>query len=177
KDGKPGFRGMGGIARSGSLGGWAVGGTPQHLPGGLAMPLPKGSDLILSTHFHPSGKAEQEKTTVGLYFAKQKPSRTLVGFQAPPLFGMLTGLSIPAGAKDYKVRGSFTAPVDMELVDVGGHAHYLCQTVKATAKLPDGTAKSLLSIPRWDFNWQGRYTYREAVKLPKGTVISVELTY
>jgi hypothetical protein len=174
--GRPGFSGQG-FALGGSLGGWAAGGQPEHLPGGLAMPLPKGSNLILQTHFHPSGKVEHEKTTVGIYFAKKKPERTLVSFQAPPLFGVMSGISIPAGTKQYKVRGTFKAPVDMELVTVGGHAHYICADMKATAKLPDGSTRSLFYIPKWDFNWQSTYTYREPVRLPRGAVIDVELTY
>jgi mono/diheme cytochrome c family protein len=174
--GQPGFSGQG-FGLGGSLGGWAAGGQPAHLPDGLAMLLPKGSDLILQTHFHPSGKAEREKTTVGLYFAKKKPERTLVSFQAPPLFGVMAGISIPGGKKDYTVRGTFKVPVDMDLITVGGHAHYVCTTMKAVAKLPDGNTMSLFYIPKWDFNWQSSYTYKEPVRLPRGAVIDVELTY
>lgn len=53
KDGQPGFSGMG-FRGSGQLGGWAVGATPAKLPDDLAWPLPKGSDLVVQTHFHPS---------------------------------------------------------------------------------------------------------------------------
>jgi hypothetical protein len=178
--GQPGFSGSGagfGRGGGGSLGGWAAGGVPEHLPGGLAMKLPKGSDLILQTHFHPSGKVEHEKTTVGLYFAKKKPERTLLSLQAPPLFGVMSGISIPAGNKEYKVRGTFKAPVDMELVSVGGHAHYICTTMKAKATLPDGSTQPLFYIPKWEFNWQSTYMYKDAVRLPRGAVIDVELTY
>jgi hypothetical protein len=178
QDGQPGFSGQGfGGTASGSLGGWAAGGVPQHLPEGLALSLPKGSDLVLQTHFHPSGKVEREKTTVGLYFAKKRPERTLVSFQAPPLFGRLAGISIPAGQKEYKVRGTFKAPVDLDLISVGGHAHYICETMKAKATLPDGGTKSLFYIPKWEFNWQSTYLYKAPVRLPKGAVIDVELTY
>jgi hypothetical protein len=173
----PGF--AAGLGRAGGtmLGGWAAGARPAHLPMDLALHLPKGSDLILQTHFHPSGKVEQEKTTVGLYFAKKQPERSLLVFQAPPFFGVTAGINIPAGAKDYRIKGKFKAPVDIELVSVSGHAHYICETMKATATLPDGSKQSLLYIPRWDFNWQGNYIYKEPVKLPKETQIDVEITY
>jgi hypothetical protein len=65
----------------------------------------------------------------------------------------------------------------MELISAGGHAHYICTSMKANASLPDGTRKPLLYLPRWDFNWQNTYLYREPVKLPRGTVIDVDLTY
>jgi len=175
--GKPGYGGGGFDLGQRSVGGWAAGRTPELLPLDLAHPFPKGSDLILSTHFHPSGKVEEEKTTVGLYFAKKKPERTLVVFQAPPFFGVASGINIAAGAKDYKVRGKHTVPVDIELINIHAHAHYVCETVKAKATLPDGKTLPLLSIPKWDFNWQDSYTYKSPVPLPKGTVLDVELIY
>jgi hypothetical protein len=179
KGGKGG-KGLGVLAGFGggnSLGGWVPGTRAQHLPMDLALPFPKGSNIALQTHFHPSGKEEQEKTTVALYFAKQKPERTLLTLQTPPFFGVAAGINIPAGTKDYTVKGQFKAPVDMELISVMGHAHYVCESMKATANLPDGTSKPLLYIPRWDFNWQSTYMYKEPVKLPRGTAIDVVITY
>jgi len=40
----------------GTLGGWALGANAKALPDGLAFFVPKEADLVLSTHFHPSGK-------------------------------------------------------------------------------------------------------------------------
>ena len=34
---------------------------------------------------------------------------------------------------------------------------------------PDGTSKVLLSVPRWDFNWQLTYVFKEEVAAPKGS--------
>ena len=61
EDGQPGYNGgLDGtrFAKSGRLGGWAVGANPHLLPAGLAYPLPKGSDFVLQIHFHLTGKAE-----------------------------------------------------------------------------------------------------------------------
>jgi len=176
KDGQPGFAGMG-FRPTGSLGGWAVGATPVKLPDGLAYPVRKGSDLVLQTHFHLSGKAEQETITVGLYFANEAPKRTLVSLQLPPVFGLFSGIDIPAGKEQFKVSDSFTLPVDVDLVAAGAHAHYLGKTLKTGATLPDGTDKNLFSIRDWDFNWQGQYLYKDYVRLPKGTVVRGEVTW
>lgn len=170
RDGTVGFRGMG-FRRSGSLGGWAVGGSARKLPLELSMPLPRGADIVLASHFHPSGKVEMEKTTLGLYFADKPPHRKLMAFQVPPVYGSLSGIDIPAGEADYKVRDRFTVPVDIDLIGAGAHAHYIGKYMKASATLPDGTKKPLFYIDKWDFNWQGRYHYSEPVRLPKGTVI------
>jgi len=157
--------------------GWAGGTQAQHRPMGLALPIAKGADLVLQTHFHPSGKIEKEQTKVGLYFAKKKPERTLASFEAPPFYGIGANINIPPGKKDYKVGGKFKLPVDVELISVSGHAHLICESMKATATMSDQTTKSLLYIPKWEFNWQRDYIYKEPVKLPKGTVVEVELIY
>ena len=164
-------------ASFGVLGGWALGAQPQTLPDGLAFYLPAGSDLILSTHFHPSGKAEAEKSTVGLYFSKEPPKRRFTGIQLPPMFGALKGIDIAPGTKDYTIEESFELPVDVKAFGVGSHAHYLGKTIQLTATLPDGTQKVLLNIPDWDFAWQERYLFDDYVALPKGTRLHAKITY
>ena len=52
-----------------------MGGEARKLPQDLSMPLPKGADIVLASHFHPSGKVEMEKTTLGLHFADKPPHR------------------------------------------------------------------------------------------------------
>lgn len=175
----PGFGRMQ-FPKTGSLGGWAVGATARHLPMGLAYSLPKGSDLVVQVHFHPSGKAEREQTSFGLYFAKERPKKKLLGTQAPMFFGRGTELGtrgIKAGEKNFTIHGEWEVPFDIEIVSIGGHAHYLCTTMKAIAELPSGTERKLFAIDDWDFNWQGRYNYVEPVRLPKGTKIRTTLTY
>jgi hypothetical protein len=181
RDGKPGYSGMGtvGVAgnNGGPLGGWAVGATPAFLPDGVALPLPKGSDLVLQMHFHLTGKAEIEQSTVGIYFTDQVPERRLWSVQIPSLFGFGAGIDIPAGEKNYVIDDSLTLPADMRAFFVGAHAHYLAREMKATATLPDGSTQPLLWIQDWDFNWQDRYFYKSPVVLPKGTRIDVHLRY
>src|SRR5262249_3310054 len=97
KDGKPGFGGFTslglgaapGMGPSGPLGGWAVGYTPTFMPDGLALPIGKGSDVIVQLHFHSSGKAEIEKSTIGIYFADKAPERRLMTIGQPGFFGLL----------------------------------------------------------------------------------------
>ena len=114
-DGQPGFgRGAGGLGfiPSGGLGGWAPGVTPKRLPDGVGRLVRKGSDLVIQTHFHPSGKVETEQSTVGLYFAKKPPEKLFVsnmrGLQR-------SKLDIPPGDKNYELSDSFTVPVDIKL--------------------------------------------------------------
>jgi hypothetical protein len=182
-DGKPGFGGMGtvgvtpGQGASGGLGGWAVGGTPAFAPGGLAAPLPKGSDFLLQMHFHLTGKPETEKALVGIYFADKAPERIMTTLGLPELFGFGAGIDIPAGEKNFTIHDSLTLPVDVKVYGAIAHAHYLAKDIKATATLPDGSVKPLIWIQDWDFNWQETYTYKESFTLPMGTRIDATLRY
>src|ERR1051326_4121369 len=101
KDGSAGFTGMTGLglgiglqpdfAPTGALGGWAVGGTPYFLPEGQAVTLAKSTDGVLQMHFHPTGKAETEKSVIGVYFADKAPEKKLLEIDLPALFGFGTG--------------------------------------------------------------------------------------
>jgi hypothetical protein len=159
------------------LGGWALGAQARMMPDGLAYFVPKGSDLVLSTHFHPSGKAEKETSVVGIYFAKAAPTQAFSGVQLPPIFGVLEGINIPAGEKEYTIRDSWVLPVDVKAFNAGAHAHYLAKHMTLTATFPDRTTRTLLEIRDWNFAWQEQYQFKEFVPLPKGTRLDVTITY
>jgi mono/diheme cytochrome c family protein len=173
-DGQPGFSSFGGpgFLPTGGLGGWAPGAFPEPLPDGLGRLLKKGSDIVIQTHFHPDGKVEEEQSEIGIYFCKTKPEKIVTGV---PLGNR--NIDIPAGKNDYKVTSSFTTPVDLEIVGLSPHAHLICKDMKGNATLPDGTKKPLIWIKDWDFNWQGQYLYTSPIKIPKGSVLSMEYTY
>ncbi len=175
--GAPAAQGRRAGATGGSLGGWAPGAQPHFLPDDLAFFVPKGSDLILSTHFHPAGKAEAEASTVGLYFSKQPPTKRFTAIQLPPIFGLLAGIDIPAGESNYTISDSFVIPVDIKAFGVSGHAHYLAKQMIMTATLPSGETKTLLAIRDWDFGWQEQYQFKDYVTLPKGTRLDVTISY
>ena len=159
------------------LGGVAVGAQPHLLPGGLALKLPKSTDLMFQYHFHPIGKEEAEQSTIGLYFARQAPEHTLTGIQLPVAYGLFSGMDIQPGQKDFTIRDSYVLPVDTQAISVGAHAHYIGKTMKMTATLPDGTVKTLLDIKDWDFAWQDRYFFEQTVLLPKGTKLDSEVSW
>jgi mono/diheme cytochrome c family protein len=172
---EPGFSGMRAGGASIPLGGWAIGAQPNFYPDGLALRVPKGSDLVVQYHFHPTGKPEAEKSRIGFYFAKKPPERTLLRVQVPPHYSLFSGLDIPAGEKDFVIRDSYTLPAAADGVGVSAHAHYLATQLKMTATLPGGEVKTLLLIKDWDFAWQDRYFFKDFVPLPKGTRLDAEI--
>lgn len=152
---------------------WRPGGAPYVEPDGLAWTLDPGNDLIVNTHMRPSGKPEQIRPTIGLYFTDKPQTK----------FPMLLQLEydntikIPPGVRDFPVSDDFKLPMDVDVLSVFAHAHYLATLMEGYATLPDGTRKWLIRIPQWDQSWQSVYRYREPVFLPKGTVISMRYHY
>ena len=175
-DGQPGFRGMRTTPEA-MLGGYVPGAVPQKYPDGLGVRLPAGSDLVLQTHFHPSGKRESERSKVALYFADRTPDHPLHAVQLPPAFGRMAGIDIPAGEADWTLTDDAVLPTDVTAIGVSGHAHYVCSEMAMTATLPDGSTQTLLEIADWDLDWQGDYLFERPIDLPAGTRLSVTIKY
>ena len=177
-DGEPGFEEKGGVGRTfTAVGGWAIGSNVRVLPEDLAYHYPKGADLVVQTHFHPTGKAEEELSTIGIFFADKPPERSFVGIQLPPAFGEISGIDIPAGVSNYVVKDSFTLPVEVDAFSVSPHAHYIAKSMTMKAERPDRSELIILRIPDWDFAWQEQYSFKDRVRLPKGTRLETEITY
>ena len=70
-----------------------------------------------------------------------------------------------------------TLPVDVDLLAIYPHAHYLGKDLLGLATLPNGTVRTLIHIKHWDLNWQAVYRFAEPAFLPKGTVISMQFSY
>jgi hypothetical protein len=154
------------------IGAWAPGSTPRFLPDGYGIRLAKDSKVVLQMHYHPVGKEQTDQSEVAFYFRKQSEAKSVHSFAIAGL-----PLSIPAGEKRHHVSASFTLPVDATIHAVGPHMHQLGREMKVDATLPDGKKQPLIWIKDWDWNWQGSYTYKEAITLPKGTKIDVNAYY
>jgi hypothetical protein len=120
----------------------------------------------------PTGKPELVSPSIGLFFGEDPPDRI-------PLMLRLgrQNIDIAAGEADYVVADSFVLPVDVEVQAVQPHAHHRARHITGTAFLPDGTSRSLIDIPDWDFRWQHVYRYVSPVALPKGTTIAMRYSY
>ncbi len=152
---------------------WKPGTVPYSEPDGMALRIDKGTDLVLNTHLQPSGKPETIEPSIGIYFT-DKPAT-----EHPMLVQLECDaqLDIPPGNDNFVVHDEFTLPLDVDLLAIYPHAHYLGKELEATATLPDGTKETLIHIAHWDLNWQAVYRYERPVPLPRGTVISMRYVY
>jgi tetratricopeptide (TPR) repeat protein len=152
--------------------GWSPGKAPYMEPADRAWTLPKGADLVAQLHLLPSGMPQRIQPSIGLFLSATPPRHE-------PLTVKLESkaIDIPAGASAYVVEDRYVLPADVDVLSVYPHAHYLARHVMATATLPDGTVRTLVSIPSWDFRWQDQYRYVTPSPLAKGTTLRMRITY
>lgn len=157
---------------SGQFFSWQPGKLPMGGDPRRAWRLETNSWMVIQAHMQTTGKPEQLQPEVGIYFADQPG--TDITFK----LGLTSyDLDIPAGATNFLAEDAFQLPVDVELLGILPHAHYLARRMQGVASLPDGSNKWLLNIEKWDFNWQGEYWYSDPVHLPKGTRVGMRFFY
>ncbi len=173
-DPAPGYSSFGGpgFAPSGVIAGWAPGNQPYSLPEGIGILLPKGADIIMEVHYHKSGKAEKDQTKIGLAFQKTPVDKRVRSAAVLNPF-----LNIPAGRSDYPVEASVTLPGNAHILSATPHMHLLGKEMTVTAITPEGATLPLVRIPKWDFNWQISYNFKEALAVPKGTKLHLLAKY
>ena len=151
---------------------WTPGKSPTVAGEGLAWRLEAGADVVLQLHLQRSGKEELIQPEVGFYFTNAAPTR-----RAYAVGLMSRMIDLPAGAASAVVRREIRLPVEVEVLRVMPHAHYLGKRMEAFALLPDGTRRELLRIREWDFNWQDEYRLATPLALPAGTLVRMDYTY
>src|SRR5579884_1075512 len=152
---------------------WKPGADPVVEPDGMAWRADPGMELVLNVHLKPTGKVETVSPMIGLYFT-DKPQTKF------PMLIQLEhdgGIDIPAGDKDFLVSDDYKVPVDVNVLAVYPHAHYLGKLMEGYATLPDGKREWLIRIADWDLNWQGVFRLKKPVFLPKGSVVSMRYHY
>ncbi len=175
KTGEPGYDGMitsDAHSPDGHFLSWLPGMIPYAEDPEMAWRLEPGTDFVVETHMLPSGKPETVQISIGVYFTDQPPSKFPVR-----LLLHSEEIDIPAGSTDFAVADSYVLPVEAQLLGMHPHAHLLGKEVEAWATLPDGTKRSLLSIPHWDFAWQNSYRLKTPLTLPAGTRLSMQIRF
>jgi hypothetical protein len=171
----PGFPGIiarGAVMPAGQFLTWQPGKKASVSPPGMPWILEPGTDLVVESHMRPTGKVEPIRFKMGLYFTNSPPERTAFRLILTSLL-----IDIPPGATNYIVETSFQLPADCEALAVLPHCHLLGRQVEGHAELPDGSRIPLLLIKNWDFSWQGDYRYQTPVRLPRGAVLHMRITY
>jgi len=175
KDPQPGYTCFGGpgFQNGRIIGGWAPGSVPEFLPAQVGIKVPKGARIVLQIHYHPDGTARADQTKLGLHFNKQPITKPL------HIGGIMDAknLLIPAGEPNYKISTELTLPRDIEVLNVFPHMHLLGKSIGLEAILPDNSRQCLIQINKWDFHWQGFYSFKNFISLPRGTRLRMTGVY
>lgn len=161
-------------------GGWIPGTSYESYPAGIGWKMPKRGVMLLTLHYAPLGREEENISGVQLFFTKAPVKRQIMAVS----FGS-GGIGekdidpyffIPADViKSFRLK--VTVPEDQSILYVWPHMHYLGKIFKAYGVSPEGDTIPLVSIKDWDFKWQEPYWFPTLKKITKGTVINVEGTY
>jgi Flp pilus assembly protein TadD len=174
-DPEPGYEGM--FADTfenpdGFFVGWTPGKAAAFEGADLAWPLEPATDLVLQLHLLPSDKPAAVAPQIGFFFTGTPPNRF------PSLLKLgTTTIDIAPGESRHVVTDRFMLPVDVDVLSIYPHAHYVAKEIEASARLADGSTKPLIRIANWDFMWQDVYRLRTPQFLPRGTSIDMRFTY
>jgi peroxiredoxin len=161
------------LLRGSLLAAYAPGSPPRATDPGMAKRIPAGSKIIFQMHYTPNGRPQEDLSTLGLSFCDKSEVKQVVesGWVINVAF------AIPPGNPDYKVVAKHTFEEDRLLLGLTPHMHVRGKSFQYEAIFPDGSKEMLLSVPRWDFNWQIDYLLAKPKLMPKGTVLRCEAHY
>jgi hypothetical protein len=129
-------------------------------------------------HYAPSPVDQEVKGEIHLFFKEKAIERqiSVVNIGTGGKGDIDPPLVIPANSiKTFKA--TIVTRSDQSVLFAWPHMHLLGKSIKAYAITPSKDTIPLISIPSWDFSWQDIYKYRHLVKIPAGSLVTVEATY
>ena len=156
----------------GSVGGYAVGAESNVFSEEVGTYLPAGGAVGYQMHYTPYGKETVDKSQIGVYFRDTVPKYIMRGVVV-----IDTSLEIAPNTARHKEVAYVEFPKDALLYSAFPHAHYRAYSNDLWLQTPDGKKTLLLSMPRYDFNWQRSYTFAQPVKIPAGSRLIANYIY
>jgi peroxiredoxin/mono/diheme cytochrome c family protein len=158
--------------RGGYWGIYVPGNSTLVYPEGYAKKIPKGARLRFQMHYTPNGTATEDRTRIGLVFAKEEPK-----YEVRVASVVNTGFRIPPGEENYPVVGSIkNIPADVQVLAFLPHMHLRGKAAKYEL-ISGGNTQTLLDVPRYDFNWQLLYRYAQPLSVKAGDTIQYTAWY
>ncbi len=148
---------------------YAPGYNDTPLPDHVGMRLPAGSRFLFQLHYTVMGKATLDHPQLGIYLRNQ-----------PPKYELFTGtndsimdLRIPPYVREYKVEADYKFDDAVQLIGFFPHMHYRGKWIRYELIPPKGPETTLLSVPKYYFNWQTLYLLQDPVPVPPGSVMRI----
>lgn len=176
----PGYTSFGGIGVNDAalLGGWVPGTPPMQYPAGFGVRLSKDAKLVVQIHYPAGSVYEVDSTKIRMFFASSATREVLIQPVLNHAVNISPSLVIPANTtrtfREHFVTSNYP---NMSLLGIAPHMHLIGRSIKTYGVAPNGDTMKFISIPDWDFHWQGFYMMRNLVKVPTGTHLWSEAFY
>ena len=145
---------------------YAPGTNVQVAPEGTAFRLEPGGIFEFAMHYTANGEATTDRTKIGLTFATEPSPREMRAGQ------FINGVfKLPAGAANVAVTADVEFLQDTTVWALFPHTHLRGKKWEYKLVLPTGETRPILSVERYDFNWQTYYMFKEPLNVPKGAKI------
>jgi copper type II ascorbate-dependent monooxygenase-like protein len=139
---------------------------------GSALRIPAGATIRFQMHYTASGKAATDQSSIGLIFAKGSPAREI---RTGSFYN--TQMQVPAGATDQAVDCAIEFAEDTHITALFPHTHLRGKSWEYRLTYPDGRSQVVLSVPKYDFNWQTYYVFTTPLPAPKGARLEATAHY
>jgi peroxiredoxin len=141
-------------------------------PAGYAKRLPKGAVLHFQLHYTPTGTATQDRTRLGLIFAKEPPR-----YEVKVAAAMNTRFAIPPGAENHTEKATLPVLFESQVLAFMPHMHVRGKSFRYDLVSSDSQRRTVLDVPRYDFNWQLLYRLAHPMVIPAGSRLEVTAVF
>ena len=144
---------------------------PFEYPEGWGVLLPDDPFITVNMHYHKDtgeGTGVVDNTRAGFKFYEDGD---VIDYVVETNLLPHSGWTIPAGHANYEVNNTFDIEEDIYLLSMGPHMHYRGKAMRYELEYPDGEREVLLWVPKYDFNWQFLYEYKEPKLIPAGSTM------
>jgi hypothetical protein len=139
---------------------------------GSAMRIKAGSTLVFQIHYTANGKPATDQSSVGMIFSRDAPAREVRNGAFTNVF-----LKLPAGASDQSVDSVIQFNQNIHITALFPHTHVRGKSWEYRLVYPNGNSEIVLSVPKYDFNWQTYYVYSKPLAVPKGALLEARARY
>jgi len=139
---------------------------------GSAIRVRAGAILTFQIHYTANGQADADATTVGMIFAKEPPAREIRNGAFTNVF-----LRLPAGSNNSSVDSVIQFNQNVHVTALFPHTHVRGKSWEYRLVYPNGSSEVVLSVPKYDFNWQTYYVFSTPLAIPKGALLEATAHY
>jgi hypothetical protein len=160
------------------MGAWAPGSGIFEMPSNFGIKIPAGADLALEIHYSPNSSGQSDNSVTNFKFTTAPDVREVyIDAMINHLDNSPTNqLFVPANTVETYTDKRVWNFGDLSLISVFPHMHLIGTEIHSWAT-KSGDTTHLISIPDWDFHWQGFYQYQKLLHITNGSTFWGEATY